>query len=59
MVWATDCILLLGVFHVAAALEGYKWNEVIKFSHTSHATHLPPRAILLLQLDLPHLTHNA
>lgn len=35
MVWANDCILLLGVFCAAAAFGGEKKNKAVKFSHTS------------------------
>lgn len=43
---------------VQPLLEGEEGNEVFKFSHTSSVTHLLPRALLLLHLDLLLLTYN-
>lgn len=65
VVWANDCILLLGVFHVAAAPEGGGGgggvggrSKDVKFALTSDATHLSPTASLFMHLDHPNLTHN-
>lgn len=53
--WANVCILLFGVFHVAAALEDVgERNEILKFSHmpdvTCQSCLLGP--LPLIQLDL-------